>query len=161
MIKLIIFFILQRLESISNFLQRTIVVYTRMGVSVWGSRTCGDFMFSGHTILITMTAYFIRQCKFIFVFLLAVQFELHFSEIVVMYCCLLLFILIITGTSSLLIWRWKPAWIICICLTCIFILLTTTVDKYSSITQPTSMSTPVHVHPLARTLYLGARQLSF
>ena len=34
--------------------QRTLYMYSRMGVAMIGNRTCGDYIFSGHTVMLTL-----------------------------------------------------------------------------------------------------------
>lgn len=39
-------------------------IWTNLGMSLHGVRSCGDYMFSGHTTVITMISHFITECKF-------------------------------------------------------------------------------------------------
>jgi hypothetical protein len=44
--------------------QRAVIVYLGMGMKVTGMKTCGDYMFSGHTVMITLLMFFINTCKY-------------------------------------------------------------------------------------------------
>lgn len=45
-------------------MQRTLEIFLGFGMSMQGVRTCGDYMFSGHTVVVTMLNFFISECKY-------------------------------------------------------------------------------------------------
>ena len=44
-------------------IKRALEIFFGIGLSVNGVRTCGDYMFSGHTVSITLLNFFITECK--------------------------------------------------------------------------------------------------
>lgn len=47
-------------------MQQAYVIWRGAGMSIQGVRTCGDYMFSGHTVALTMLNFFITECKYFF-----------------------------------------------------------------------------------------------
>ena len=45
-------------------LEKALEIWRGFGMSVQGVRTCGDYMFSGHTVTLTMLNFFITECNF-------------------------------------------------------------------------------------------------
>lgn len=46
-------------------LAQALVIARGFGMSIQGVRTCGDYMFSGHTVVITVLNHFITECKYL------------------------------------------------------------------------------------------------
>lgn len=44
-------------------LQRAIAIWSGFGMTLTGVHTCGDYMFSGHTVVLTMLNFFVTECK--------------------------------------------------------------------------------------------------
>lgn len=67
-------FLVLLLQHIRNVTQsdtaRALEIFTGMGMSIQGVQTCGDYFYSGHTVMVTLVGLFIRTCKasFSFVF---------------------------------------------------------------------------------------------
>lgn len=38
-------------------------IWRNAGLSIRGVRTCGDYMFSGHSVVLTMLNFFVTECK--------------------------------------------------------------------------------------------------
>ena len=55
---------LQLYGDTSTRLQRAGEIFFGVGMSMNGVRSCGDYMFSGHTVSITLLNFFITECKF-------------------------------------------------------------------------------------------------
>nr|CAD7444429.1 unnamed protein product [Timema bartmani]CAD7459791.1 unnamed protein product [Timema tahoe] len=49
--------------------QQAYVIWRGAGMSIQGVRTCGDYMFSGHTVALTMLNFFITECKWNWIYL--------------------------------------------------------------------------------------------
>ena len=45
-------------------IQQAYLIWQGGGMSIQGVRTCGDYMFSGHTVVLTLMNFFITECKF-------------------------------------------------------------------------------------------------
>jgi len=56
-------FVLQADQDMASKLHRALVIWTGFGMSMRGVRTCGDYMFSGHTVMVTLFNFFITECK--------------------------------------------------------------------------------------------------
>jgi len=45
-------------------IQHAYIIWRGAGMSIQGVRTCGDYMFSGHTVALTMLNFFITECEY-------------------------------------------------------------------------------------------------
>lgn len=48
-------------------IQRALAIWSGFGMTLAGVQTCGDYMFSGHTVVITMLNFFVTECKYWYV----------------------------------------------------------------------------------------------
>lgn len=44
-------------------LRRAVAIWSGFGMTLTGVHTCGDYMFSGHTVVLTMLNFFVTECK--------------------------------------------------------------------------------------------------
>ena len=44
-------------------MKRAFEIFTGAGMAMNGVRTCGDYMFSGHTATVTLLNFFVTECK--------------------------------------------------------------------------------------------------
>lgn len=58
------FFSLETFEAIGIRISRAYTIWSGLGMSIQGVRTCGDYMFSGHTVALTTLNFFITECKY-------------------------------------------------------------------------------------------------
>ena len=47
-------------------LHRAFAIWSGFGMTLTGVHTCGDYMFSGHTVVLTMLNFFVTECKYVF-----------------------------------------------------------------------------------------------
>lgn len=47
-------------------IQRALAIWSGFGMTLTGVQTCGDYMFSGHTVVITMLNFFVTECEYLF-----------------------------------------------------------------------------------------------
>lgn len=45
-------------------MQRALEIWSGFGMSLTGVHTCGDYMFSGHTVVLTMLNFFVTECEY-------------------------------------------------------------------------------------------------
>lgn len=63
-------------DMLYHRLSRAYFIWSGLGMSIQGVRTCGDYMFSGHTVALTLLNFFVTECKLKVVF---VTFETIYS----------------------------------------------------------------------------------
>lgn len=57
--------LLQTPGDLWSQVSRALQIWRGFGMSLQGVRTCGDYMFSGHTVVVTMLNFLITECKYI------------------------------------------------------------------------------------------------
>lgn len=50
-------------DMLYHRLSRAYFIWSGLGMSIQGVRTCGDYMFSGHTVALTLLNFFVTECK--------------------------------------------------------------------------------------------------
>lgn len=63
----VFYFSLTLMESVILRISRAYTIWSGLGMSIRGVRTCGDYMFSGHTVALTILNFFITECKYIII----------------------------------------------------------------------------------------------
>ncbi|XP_023365402.1 sphingomyelin synthase-related protein 1 isoform X2 [Otolemur garnettii] len=51
--------------SVWEKLHRAFAIWSGFGMTLTGVHTCGDYMFSGHTVVLTMLNFFVTECKYL------------------------------------------------------------------------------------------------
>ena len=54
---------LQDYGGVWGKVERALNIWRGCGMSIQGVRSCGDYMFSGHTVIVTILNFFITECK--------------------------------------------------------------------------------------------------
>lgn len=57
------FFVPQTYGDTWGKIQRALTIWSGFGMTLTGVQTCGDYMFSGHTVVITMLNFFVTECE--------------------------------------------------------------------------------------------------
>lgn len=60
------YFILQNYTTVFERAKRAFEIFFGAGLKVTGLKTCGDYMFSGHTVTLTLFNFFITECKYLY-----------------------------------------------------------------------------------------------
>ena len=61
---IIVVTILQGHSDVWTKMSQAYLIWRGGGLSLMGVRTCGDYMFSGHTATLTLLNFFITECKY-------------------------------------------------------------------------------------------------
>lgn len=59
----VFFFVPQTYGDTWGKIQRALTIWSGFGMTLTGVQTCGDYMFSGHTVVITMLNFFVTECE--------------------------------------------------------------------------------------------------
>lgn len=46
-------------------MRRAFAIWSGFGMTLTGVHTCGDYMFSGHTVVLTMLNFFVTECEYL------------------------------------------------------------------------------------------------
>ena len=63
--------------------QRVLAIWSGFGMTLNGVDTCGDYMFSGHTVVLTILNFFITECESYSVCVCVCVQQKHLSQVLI------------------------------------------------------------------------------